>query len=908
MLRPFPSSIQAARLTRVFALLACLSLLAACSDDDGAAPGSDPSSGPPSGSESNPGSSDTSSATPGTSAPCDDSAQQEHFVEHAWPVLGTTCFACHGGSSIGALGSDLRLVEVRSQADHETNFRTAREIALREEDGRSILLRKPLGELNHGGAAQLTEEHPGYAALAEFVRRVQDDTCDGGSGTDATPDGLASLTWNDDAPSVRVGRVIPITLRGRNAEDQDVRVPDGVVLTVADDSIARVEGTTRLRGLAEGTTTVVARVGDVESPPLTVTVRPNPDFGTASIRIVPETLALAPGSSYQLGAAVRERTGEPVLGATVLWRSDDAAVASVDEHGEVTANTVGTARIYAEFEGASSPPLPVQVTGASARLDVRWTLPSGDAMASGRVHLAADVRRYPVDNPHSFGTPVQASSAVLLVNGAEANALETSISGARGEFDLSGHTGDELRLRVRATHDGETVESAERVITRVAPAGEGTWADLGGVDPPVWRSLYGVEARMFDLGGVLHLLTNRCGRECSISLNSFDLSNLGGEWRPVNYRQRMYREWDGQPPESVGDSNRIDLPRYQGWGWPSSNAREPHVMPNTAERIVTWSNEDARTRFNLEGEPETYWNDCHVARWSSSAGFDGQGGWRLLSTENPSFLDDLRHDTMPEERGDQRHPAGVDAVRTEDCMAPHIGMVDDQPVVAYVATPIPSNHWRLRLRRWTGDRWEDAGPTFDLPKLARLRDMVVDGEGRVVVAIDTDTQDGELLRLSGGAWRPLGLGLPAMAVRSLSGEALVAATLSDGDLSVYRYDGSSWQPLGGRLNRGVWTPAHSVDLVVSGDRVAVAWTEGPEEGNRTAHVAAWRADREEWEVTGDAPVDLSPDARAIDVRLVIDGSGHVIVTYAEPNVRDDDLQGGSRNWFRRVRRSAEPVY
>ncbi|TVR04579.1 MAG: hypothetical protein EA398_01725 [Deltaproteobacteria bacterium] len=877
-------------------------LLAACGDDPAA---TDSTTGP---SPSPPGASDVpvSSGEDVPTAACDEESHEAFFVEAVWPTLGTTCFACHGGSSIGALGSDLRLVEVRTAVDHTTNYATARDIALREQDGRSLLLRKPLGELDHGGGPLLREEDEAFAALVAFVERVSAGTCDAPDGHTAAPAGLASLRWNDEAVEVRLGRVTPIAVQALDADGNTLRMPDGLRVTVADESIARVEGTSRLRGLQEGTTTVTARVGDLSSPALPVTVRPNPDFGTAALRVHPEQLVLAPGDTRVLSATLRERTGDRIPGAQPLWRSAHPDVATVDEHGLLTAVAPGTAEIRAEFEGATSPPLTVRVTDAATALDVRWTLPTSDASAATHHLLAADVRTWPVDNPRSFGTPVVAERAVLLVDGAEHGPLEASIDGVRGQIDLSTLDVDSAELRIRVEHGGETVVSPPRVLSRVTAAEDETWRTLGGENPPQWRSLYGVEARLFALDGHLHLLANRCGRECSLLLHQFDLSNPGGEWRGVQYRQRVQLDWDGQPPEREEESSRVNLPRFAGWGWPSADAREPHVMPGTPERLIVWSNEDARTRFNLEGEPERFWYDCHVARWSDSAGLDGNGGWRLLSRENPAFLDELRRDTMPEERGDQRHPAGVDMDRTEDCNTPHLALVDGAPTVAYVATPVPDNVWRLRVRRWTGSEWENAGPVLDLPPMARIHDMIADGEGRLIAIVDTPQQEAELLQLSGGAWRPIGFEGPARAVRETAGGHLVVGAVVEGDLTVHVREGDRWRPLGARLNRSAWQDAHEVDLVVTGDRIAVVWTEGPLEGTRMVWAAVWLEDA--WDVVGGAPVEMDPDVRAIDVRGVIDADGHLSVTWAQPNTRDEDLQGGVRSWFRHVRRTASPLF
>jgi hypothetical protein len=63
------------------------------------------------------------------------------------------------------------------------------------------------------------------------------------------------------------------------------------------------------------------------------------------------------GATAQLKATAFDAAGDELPDAAVEWRSENETVVSVDAAGELTAQIVGTARVFAEVDGVSSPPL-----------------------------------------------------------------------------------------------------------------------------------------------------------------------------------------------------------------------------------------------------------------------------------------------------------------------------------------------------------------------------------------------------------------------------------------------------------------------------------------------------------------------------------------------------------------------
>ena len=92
--------------------------------------------------------------------------------------------------------------------------------------------------------------------------------------------------------------------------------------------------------------------------------------GSSSIDATPNgPLAMDPGTTQQLGAAVLDAAGNRVFGPLVVWSSDSPNVASVDSTGQVTAIAPGSATITSTFGAATDPvvinvntPVPTTVT------------------------------------------------------------------------------------------------------------------------------------------------------------------------------------------------------------------------------------------------------------------------------------------------------------------------------------------------------------------------------------------------------------------------------------------------------------------------------------------------------------------------------------------------------------------
>ena len=195
---------------------------------------------------------------------------------------------------------------------------------------------------------------------------------------------------------------------------------------------------------------VVPACGGDESPG---PVAPPTPVAT-TVEVVPATARLtALGETVRLTATVRDQDGGAISGASIGWTTGDAAVATVDAAGLVTAVATGTATITAT-SGSASGTASVTVTQAPAR--VVLTPGSATLAAVGEtVRFAAEVRDAN-GNPIADAT-VSWASADAAVATVDATGLVTAVA--------SGET------TVTATSGTASADAAVTVMARASPTG-----------------------------------------------------------------------------------------------------------------------------------------------------------------------------------------------------------------------------------------------------------------------------------------------------------------------------------------------------------------------------------------------------------------------------------------------------
>lgn len=166
---------------------------------------------------------------------------------------------------------------------------------------------------------------------------------------------------------------------------------DDVTLSVADESIAKLEGN-KLVAVSDGSTKITATSGIVKtSAKVTVTTK------VEQITLNKTEGVLTVGNSVTVTATV---TPDNATNATVNWTSSDEKVATVDSSGKVTAVAAGSATIKAtsESDGDVSADYALTVNKAAAKPATNY---SGTGSSAG----AATTPSYTAPSAPSASTP-----------------------------------------------------------------------------------------------------------------------------------------------------------------------------------------------------------------------------------------------------------------------------------------------------------------------------------------------------------------------------------------------------------------------------------------------------------------------------------------------------------------------
>ncbi|MCA9631893.1 MAG: DUF1588 domain-containing protein [Myxococcales bacterium] len=139
----------------------------------------------------------------GTAGGCSSSAEDEgaaggaclsnraFFAQKVWgPVISKTCINCHSPDGVAVEeGAELQLLPPGYPGFLDTNMKALAEMAKIESEGKSVVLRKPLGELDHGGGVQLEPGSKEYEALSALVQRFREaESCPETAATASFPD------------------------------------------------------------------------------------------------------------------------------------------------------------------------------------------------------------------------------------------------------------------------------------------------------------------------------------------------------------------------------------------------------------------------------------------------------------------------------------------------------------------------------------------------------------------------------------------------------------------------------------------------------------------------------------------------------------------------------------------------
>lgn len=220
---------------------------------------------------------------------------------------------------------------------------TALEAAVRDADGNVVRGAQIFWASGDTALAEVTAEgvvkakSPGTVQIAASFAGMSDVA----TVVIARP-AVASVTVSPASQSVTVGGTAQFqaTVLGASGQPLAGRT---VTWKSSDESIAKVDATGRVTGIAPGAAAITAS-SESRSASAAVSVSSIPVAGVA---VAPGSASLAVGQTTQLTASVTDAAGAPLRDRPIAWSSSDQGVATVSSTGLVVALAPGTATITA---------------------------------------------------------------------------------------------------------------------------------------------------------------------------------------------------------------------------------------------------------------------------------------------------------------------------------------------------------------------------------------------------------------------------------------------------------------------------------------------------------------------------------------------------------------------------------
>ncbi len=243
--------------------------------------------------------------------------------------------------------------------------------------------------------------------------------CGGDSATAPEPARPTTVTVS---PATRELTALGTTVQlSAEVRDQNARVMAGatVTWTSSANSVATVDASGLVTVAGNGTATITASVGSASGSAVVTVMQ-----SVASVEVSPSVYELtALGQTVQLTAEAFDENGHAVAGAEFSWESSDAAVATVDAGGLVTAVAEGVATITASGgEASGSAVVPVMQPVASVQVS-----PSAETIELGStLQLTAEAFD---ENGHAVaGAELSWESSDAAVATVDAGGLVTAVA------------------------------------------------------------------------------------------------------------------------------------------------------------------------------------------------------------------------------------------------------------------------------------------------------------------------------------------------------------------------------------------------------------------------------------------------------------------------------------------------
>ena len=179
---------------------------------------------------------------------------------------------------------------------------------------------------------------------------------------------LTDLAVSGERKAIKPAEKLQLSLKGHYADGSQRELLEGAQWFSRDERVAAVDAGGQITGLRPGKTTVVAKLGDIESAEWPVRVEENVAAARAAPpRLVDLTISaakqeLSPSETVTLRVRGRySDDSEKAMPSGIEWRVSNPSVVTVDRGGELIAERPGRTDIVARAQGLSSRPLAVYV-------------------------------------------------------------------------------------------------------------------------------------------------------------------------------------------------------------------------------------------------------------------------------------------------------------------------------------------------------------------------------------------------------------------------------------------------------------------------------------------------------------------------------------------------------------------
>ena len=239
---------------------------------------------------------------------------------------------------------------------------------------------------------------------------------------------VASVVVTPASVSMRVGVSAPLLAQPLDVDGQ-VLTGRAITWSSSNPAVASVDASGNVSGVSVGATTITATSeGRSGQAAVTVTLPP-----VSTVSVTPTTDTLAIGTERTYSAVLRDASNTVLTGRSLVWSSNNVAVATVSSTGVVSAVNAGTATISATSEGrvgaatlvvlqrlagavTLTPASSTLIVGATQSLITQITDATGNLLTGRPVTYTSDAPSVATVNASGVVTAVAAGTARITAS------------------------------------------------------------------------------------------------------------------------------------------------------------------------------------------------------------------------------------------------------------------------------------------------------------------------------------------------------------------------------------------------------------------------------------------------------------------------------------------------------------